>query len=71
MPLYARKSKNDLGGKSMEIILMFCSAIWIVFGLITNTKNVPSAIIYKVMPVVTGLLVMLCGMNLNGWVNIW
>lgn len=55
----------------MEIILMVCGAIWVVFGLITNTKNVPSAIVYKVMPVITGLLVILCGMNLNGWVNIW
>ena len=55
----------------MEVILMVCGTIWVVFGLIVNTKNVPSAIVYKVMPVITGLLVILCGMNLNGWVNIW
>ena len=55
----------------MEIILMFCGAIWVIFGLISNTKNVQSAIIYKVIPVITGFLVILCGMNLNGWVNIW
>lgn len=55
----------------MEIILMVCGAVWVIFGLIANTKNIPSAIVYKVMPVVTGLLVILCGMNLIGWVNIW
>ena len=55
----------------METVLMVCGAIWVVFGLITNTKNVQSAIVYKVMPVITCLFVILCGMNLNGWVNIW
>lgn len=55
----------------MGIILMFCGSIWIIFGLITNTKNIQSAIVYKVMPVATGFLAILCGMNLNGWVNIW
>lgn len=55
----------------MGIILIICGAIWVTFGLIANTKNVLSAIVYKVMPVLTGFLVILCGMNLNGWVNIW
>ena len=55
----------------MGIILMVCGVIWCILGLITNTRNIQSAIVYKVVPFFTGLANIVCAMNLFGWVNIF
>ncbi len=55
----------------MEIVLMVCGIFWIVFSLIQNTKNLISAIIFKVVPFFTGLATILCAMDLFGWTNIF
>ena len=56
---------------TMEIILMVCGAFWITSALITNTKNIKSAIFFKVIPFFTGLATIVCAMDLFGWVNIF
>lgn len=55
----------------MDIILIICGAFNIVFSLIVNTKNIQSAIVYKVLPFIAGVFTILCGMNIIGYVNIW
>lgn len=55
----------------MEIILMVCGVFWIIFSLITITRNIQSAIVYKVIPFFTGLATIMCAMDLFGWVNIF
>jgi len=55
----------------MEIILMVCGAFWIIFSLLNNTRNIKSAIFFKVIPFFTGLAAILCAMDLFGWVNIF
>ena len=55
----------------MEIIMMVCGVFWIAFSLIINTKNFASAIYFKVIPFFTGLAVIMCAMDLLGWVNIF
>lgn len=55
----------------MGIILMVCGMYWIISALIINTKNVLSAILFKVIPFFTGLVTIMCAMNLFGWVNIF
>lgn len=55
----------------MEIILMVCGAFWIISALMTNTKNIKSAIFFKVIPFFTGLATIVCAMDLFGWVNIF
>ena len=55
----------------MEIILMVCGAFWIISALMTNTKNIQSAIFFKVIPFFTGLATIVCAMDLFGWVNIF
>lgn len=55
----------------MEIILMVCGVWWIIFGLLNNTRNIKSAIIFKVIPFFTGLATVVCAMDLIGWVYIF
>lgn len=55
----------------MEIILMICGTFWIIYALMTNTKNIASAIFFKVIPFFTGLATIVCAMDLFGWVNIF
>ena len=55
----------------MEIILMICGAFWIVFSLLNNTRNIKSAIFFKIIPFFTGLATIVCAMDLFGWVNIF
>ena len=50
----------------MEIILMVCGAFWIVFSLVNITKNIKSAIFFKVIPFFTGLATIVCAMDLFG-----
>lgn len=53
----------------MAIALMICGVFWIAFSLVVRTKNFISALCFKVIPFFTGLAVILCAMNLLGWVN--
>ena len=55
----------------MGIILMVCGAFWTIFSLLTNTRNIKSAILFKVIPFFTGLATIVCAMDLFGWVNIF
>lgn len=55
----------------MGIILMVCGAFWVIFTLLINTKNLLSAILFKVIPFFTGFATILCAMDLFGWVNIF
>lgn len=55
----------------MGIILMVCGAFWIIFSLLNNTRNIKSAILFKVIPFFTGLATIVCAMDLFGWVNIF
>lgn len=54
----------------MAVTLMICGVFWIALGLVVHTKNFRSALCFKVIPFFTGLAVMLCAMNLFGWVNL-
>lgn len=53
------------------IILMVCGVFWICFAFVNNTKNIMSAIFYKIIPFFTGLATIVCAMDLFGWVNIF
>lgn len=55
----------------MGIILMVCGAFWIINALMLDTKNLKSAIWFKVIPFFTGLATIVCAMDLFGWVNIF
>ena len=55
----------------MEIILMVCGVFWIVFSLIQNTRNIKSALVFKVIPFFTGVATIVCAMDLLSWVNIF
>lgn len=55
----------------MGIILMICGTLWIIGAFIVNAKDFASAIICKVIPFFTGLAVIMCAMDLFGWVNIF
>ena len=55
----------------MEIILMACGSFWIISALMISTKNIKSAIFFKVIPFFTGLATIVCAMDLFGWVNIF
>lgn len=55
----------------MGIILMVCGVWWIISALMMNTKNIKSAIFFKVIPFFTGLATIVCAMDLFSWVNIF
>lgn len=55
----------------MEIILMVCGIFWIIFSLIINTKNVQSAIFFKVIPFFSGIATIMCAMQLTGLLKIF
>lgn len=55
----------------MEIILMVCGVFWIIFSLLNITKNIKSAIFFKVIPFFTGLATIVCAMDLLGWISIF
>ena len=55
----------------IEIVLMVCGVFWIIFSLLNNTRNVGSAIFYKVIPFFTGFVTIVCAMDLLGWVTIF
>lgn len=38
------------------VILIICGAFWIMSSFLNNTKNVVSAIVYKVIPFTTGMI---------------
>lgn len=50
----------------VAIILMICGAFWIVSSFMNNTKNVASAIYYKVIPFTTGII----ALGMLGVINI-
>lgn len=54
----------------MAVTLMICGVFWVALGLVVHTKNFKSALCFKIIPFFTGLAVMLCAMNLFGWVNL-
>lgn len=55
----------------MATILMICGVLWIILALVGNTRNIQSAIFFKVFPFFTGMANLLCAMDLFGWVNIF
>lgn len=55
----------------MANILTVCGLFWIIFALIVNTRKFVAAILFKVIPLFTGLATLLCAMDLYGWVNIF
>lgn len=55
----------------MGIILVVSGVFWVISALTLNTKNVGSAIFFKVIPFFTGLANIVCAMDLFGWVNIF
>lgn len=55
----------------MGIVLMICGAFWITFSLLNNTRNIKSAIFFKVIPFFTGLATVVCAIDLFGWVSIF
>lgn len=55
----------------MGIILMICGMFWITHAFIVHARNTVSAIVFKVIPFFTGLAVIMCAMDLFGWVNIF
>lgn len=55
----------------MGIILMVCGVFWIISSLMLNTKGWQSAIFFKVIPFFTGFAIIVCAMDLFGWVNIF
>ena len=54
----------------MAIIVMVCGIYWMFFGLIQNTNNLRSSIVYKVLPFFTGMLALLVAMDWMCWINI-
>ncbi len=52
------------------IILIICGAFWIVSSFINNTKNVASAMFYKVIPFTTGILSIGIALGMLGVINI-
>ena len=55
----------------MGTILIICGVYWVIFSLITNTKSLLSAIIFKIIPFFTGLATIICAMDVFGWINIF
>lgn len=55
----------------MEIILLICGCYSILIGLVVNTKNFISSILFKVVPFLSGVMVCLVAMDLLGWISIW
>jgi hypothetical protein len=39
----------------LAIITLVCGLLWLIHGLISNTKNIQSAIVYKIIPVLSGV----------------
>ena len=54
----------------MAIVVMVCGIYWMFFGLIQNTNNLRSSIVYKVLPFFTGMLALLVAMDWMCWINI-
>ena len=54
----------------MAIVIMVCGIYWMFFGLIQNTNNLRSSIVYKVLPFFTGMLALLVAMDWMCWINI-
>ena len=54
----------------MAIIVMVCGIYWMFVGLIQNTNNLRSSIVYKVLPFFTGMLALLVAMDWMCWINI-
>lgn len=52
------------------IILMICGAFWIVFSFLNNTKNVASAMFYRVIPFTTGMIVVGIALGMLGVINV-
>lgn len=42
-----------------------------VFPMIQHTRNIKSAIVYKIIPFFTGLSCFICAMDLLGWINVF
>ena len=55
----------------MAKCLIICGVIWISMSFITKTKNLPSSILFKVIPFFTGIATVMCAMQLYGWINIF
>lgn len=54
----------------IAVILMVCGAFWITSSFINNTKNVVSAMFYKVIPFVTGIIAVGIALGMLGVINI-
>lgn len=54
----------------IAVILMVCGAFWITSSFINNTKDVASAMFYKVVPFVTGIIAVGIALGMLGVINI-
>lgn len=54
----------------MGIILMICGMYCAIFSLVSETDNLPTAIVFGVIPFLVGLMSIICAMHLFGWINI-
>lgn len=52
------------------VILIICCAFWIMSSFLNNTKNVVSAIVYKVIPFTTGMITIGIALGMLDVINI-
>lgn len=41
--------------------LIICGLFWFIFGLIQNTRNFKSAVLYRIIPAVSGVYAFIAG----------
>jgi len=56
----------------MEQFIMWapgiCGVFWVIFSLISKTKNLYSSILYKVFPFITGMVCVFSSLKLLGFI---
>ncbi len=56
----------------MEQFIMWapgvCGVYWVIFSLITKTKNFISSILFKVLPFMTGMVCVFSSLKLLGFI---
>lgn len=50
--------------------LIICGVFWITIAFITKTSNLLSALIYKVMPFISGAIATAIGLDLSGIIQL-
>jgi len=52
----------------MSITIFIIGCIWATFGLILNTKNFKSALLFKVFPLFSGIFTMYYAATILHWI---